>query len=897
VAFPGIRRLFRLVVRPPPVEREVEAELEFHLDLEAARLEGLGMRPDAARLEARRRFGDLRLTREVLVTIDKHRRGRERRAGWLDDLRQDLGYALRGFRRQPGFAALAIVTLGLGVGANATMFAIVDRLLIRPPAFLADPDRTGRVYLRNPTAGGGEQIDNQIFYRTYLDLTGATRALEGAAAFFDDQRLVGAGEAAKYAGVSLVSASFWGLFNARPALGRFFGPGEDVAPHGSAVVVLAYGFWRSEFGGDRGVLGRKLIIGAHPYTVIGVAPRGFSGMSLRPVAAFIPITAGAAESFGDNYASGYNVSWLEMLGRRRPGISPSGADAELTRVYRVTRRVDPRVDVDQIAHSRAELAPALLDRGPLKSDSSRVALWLTAVAAALLLIVAANVGSLLLVRSLRRRREVAVRIALGAGRRRLLRQLLTESSVLALVGGAAGFAIARFGGGLLQRTFLPDVDWSAAPVFDRRALLFTGVTALVTGVLAGLAPVFQVGRTDVTGSLKEGAREGSRQSARLRSSLIVLQVALCVMLLVGAGLFVHSLRNVRALDLGYEPERLIAVDVDFRAGRPQDAERIELQRRILERARAVSGVASAAVSLAIPFGSSYGYALSIPGRDSLSDLGAFYYNAVAGDYFQTTGTRLVRGLGITEADQTSGHRIVVVSETMAHRVWPDREAIGQCLKIGADTTCSEVVGIVRDVRWGSLGDRDRMQLYVPFTDRPGEGTVLVRTEGDPERLAEPVRRELQALMPSGAFVMARPLAQDLDRVFRPWRLGATMFTVFGVLALLVAAIGLYGVVAYGVAQRTHEMGVRMALGARAGDVLRLVVGQGVRVALVGIALGGAGALAAGRLIASLLFGVPAHDPWTFGTVVAILLGVAAVASLVPAWRAARVDPNIALRAE
>jgi predicted permease len=897
MAFSGLRRLFRLVVRPPPVEREVEAELEFHLDTEAARLEGLGMRPDAARLEARRRFGDLRSTRRALVALDTERRQRARRAGRLEDLRQDLGYALRGFRRQPGFAALVVATLGLGIGANATMFGIVDRILFRPPAYLKSPALSDRVYLRTPTDDGRERIDNNLSFHRYRDLVAGSRSLAAGAAFFDAERIVGVGGPARELGVSLGSAGFWSMFDVQPVLGRFFGEADDRPPSGTAVAVLGYGYWQSAYGGDPSALGRSVFIGSRPYTIIGVAPRGFEGMSLRQVSLFIPITAGAFDDAGDRYVDRYRFSWLEILARRRPGVSRAAADAELTLAFQRSLTAQGGVRPEAIARSRVELAPVLFDRGPEPRGEARVALWLSGVAVVVLLIACANVANLLLARALRRRREIAVRLALGVARGRLLRQLLTESTLLALLGGAAGLLTAHFGGGVLRRALLSYVDWTATTLLDRRILLFTAAIAMLTGVLTGVIPAVQAGRTEVTGALTAGGREGGHRTTRLRASLLVLQAALSVMLLIGSGLFLRSLRNVNAVDLGYQPGRLLLVNTDFRGTVLSPSERNALQQRMLERARALPGAQSAAATFATPYWTRLVEDVFVPGRGSVNNLGALYLNRVSGDYFTTTGTSIVKGRALTEADRQRPLAAAVVSETMARRVWPGQDAIGQCLKLDADTMpCSQVVGIARDVRWGSLGDEDRMQHYHPLP-LDGRGVIYVRTAGDPARLAEPLRRELQALVPGTTFVTVEPLVTTLDPVLRPWRLGATMFTLFGSVALLVAAIGLYGVIAYSVTQRHHEMGVRIALGASTGHLLRLVVGEGLRVTLLGIVLGAAGAFLAGKLIASLLFGVPARDPLTFGVVAIVLLVVATLASLIPAWRASRVDPNLALRAE
>ncbi|HTL04888.1 MAG TPA: FtsX-like permease family protein, partial [Gemmatimonadales bacterium] len=578
-------------------------------------------------------------------------------------------------------------------------------------------------------------------------------------------------------------------------------------------------------------------------------------------------------------------------------ISRAAAEAELTLVYQRSLAGQPNPRTATIPRSRVELAPVLHDRGPKARGEARVAVWLAGVAVVVLLIACANVANLLLARALRRRRELAVRLALGVSRARLLRQLLTESTLLALLGGAAGLLTAHYGGGVLRAGLLSYVDWSVTGLFDRRILLFTALCALLTGALTGALPAMQAGRTRVASELKSGGREGSRRTTRVRAGLLVLQAALSVMLLIGSGLFLRSLRNVNAVDLGYQPSRLLHVSTDYRGTVLTAEARNALQQRLLERARSFGGVESATVTWAVPYWASDVEDVFVPGRGSVNHLGPMYLNRVAGDYFTTTGTPILQGRALTEADRHPPVTATVVSETMARLVWPGQSALGQCLKLDADTMpCRQVVGVAKDVRWGSLGDQDRMQHYHPLP-LDGRGRLYVRTSGDPRRLAEPLRRELQTLVPGTTYVTVIPLASTLDYLLRPWRLGATMFTLFGGLALLVAAIGLYGVIAYSVTQRMHEMGVRIALGARTPALLRQVVGEGVRVTLLGVGLGFAGAFLAGKVIASLLFGVPARDPVTFVVVGTVLLLVAILASLVPAWRATRVDPNLALRAE
>jgi putative ABC transport system permease protein len=901
---PGLRRFFRSADYRPDVEGDIDTELEFHLGMKIDELVKGGLSPEAARREALRRFGDVERTRAGLTALDRERLGRERRAEWWSVIAHDARHALRTMRRTPGATLVIILTLALGIGANATMFGIVDRLLLRPPTYLRDVDRTGRVYLHRFRSDGTERIDNNISYRYYGDIAKFSHAIEASTAFFDDQsRVVGTGQDARERPVSLVGAGFWSFFDARPALGRFFLPDDDRGLAGPAVTVLGYGFWQSNFGGDRGVLGKSIRIGSRSYTIIGVAPRGFNGLAPWQVAAFIPVTVGAYDFLPPTYRldQEYGASWVEMLVRRKPGVTVAQANADLTAAFRESRRSEPQVLPAAIARSRAEAAGVLYDQGPKRSESAKVATWLVGVSAIVLLIACANVANLLLARALGRRREIAVRIALGAGRGRLLAQLLTESTLLALLGALAGLVVAQFGGGVLRRTLLPDVDWSLTPLFDQRTLLITTAMAVVTGVLTGLAPALQAGRADVSVALKAGGREGNIHRSRLRATLLVIQAGLSVVLLVGAGLFVQSLRNVQGVDMGYEPDRILHMNVELGGLELTRPQRIELRRRMLETLRARPGVEHAAVTSAIPFWQTIVEDLFVPGRDSSVNGQDFIaLNAVSGDYFATAGTRIVRGRAIMDSDRPEGARVVVVSETLAQKLWPGRDALAQCVKVAADTMpCASVVGIAGDVRWGGFGDDERMQIYVPLGQYSwlGAGSYYVRTTDSPARVADGLRRAVQALVPGNGFVSTRVLATTLDSTVRPWRLGATMFTVFGMLALLVAAVGLYGVVAYGVTQRMHEMGVRVALGARTRDVLRLVVGEGVRVTVIGIVLGTIAAILAGRFIAALLFRVSPRDPATFVIVGALLLAVAVAASLIPAWRASRVDPLSALRAD
>jgi predicted permease len=905
---PRIRRALRLPMgRRRRVETETDDEIRFHLAARADALVATGLTREEADAEALRRFGVLDEVRPQLLAAARFREEKLTMIERFDALRDDLRYAIRQLRRSPGFSAALALTFALGIGANATMFEILDVLLFRPPAFMADAEHVGRVYLRQPRPDGTERIDNNISYLRYTELRDHTRAFaQTAAVYQDDQRVVGSGNAAEPVSLGLVSASFWSLFDAPPVIGRYFTPDEDRPPRGTNVVVLGYGYWQSRFGGDPAVLGRPLRAEGKLYTIIGVAPKGFHGIWATATAAYVPITAGAFDMTGnERYHLEHNMSWLEMIARLEPGVAPEAANAELTRAYRQSR-VDAAaarpgampITAQNLALTRGEFAPLPMDRGPKRSESAKVATWLAGVAVIVLLIACANVANLLIARGIRRRREIAVRVALGVGRARLVAQLLTESMVVALLGGALGLALSHWGGGAMRRVLLPNVDWSSVPIFDPRILLFTTVTVLFTGLLTGLAPAMHALRADVNASLKAGEREGGGQRARLRSALLVAQAALSVVLLIGAGLFVRSLHNVQALDLGWDPDRVLHMRIDFRGTDIKEDQQKGFVDRAVERVRAMPGVASASTMVSVPFWVTWSEDIFVPGMDSSDRQRTYVINPVGDDFFATIGTRLLRGRAVSSKDPADGAKVAVISEDMGKLLWKGKDPIGQCFRMGSDTApCREIVGIAEDVKFSDLGDDESMQIYLPATQSRAVGGIIVRAARDPRALAEPLRREVQQMLPGYGYASVKPLTTVLDPVVRQWRLGATMFTIFGSLALLLAAVGLYGVIAYDVAQRMREMGVRVALGAQAADIRRLVLWQGVRVTVAGVALGVIVAFVAVRYVAKLLFGTPAHDPLAFGVAIGTILVVAVLASLIPAGRATRVDPVVALRAE
>jgi predicted permease len=824
----------------------------------------------------------------------------------LERFLQDLRYAVRGLRARPLFTVAVVSTLGLGIGANVAMFGIVDQLLLRTPPYLRDAKRVHRVYLTS-RVDGRDHTESTTEYARYLDFSRLARTVDATAAFTQRDYAVGVGEDVREMPVGIVSASFWSFFDAPPALGRYFTAREDTVPAGTPVVVLSYALWQTRYGGKPDILGQSLQVGPVSCTIVGVAPAGFVGIADEgPPAVFIPATLygyGLSALRGRNdYLTTYHWSWLSVLVRRRPDATLPATNADLTNAYRVSwaleRAENPNLATADAARARASAEPVMRERGPNASPVSKVAVWIAGVATIVLLIACANVANLLLARAIGRRREIALRLALGASRGRLLSQLLTESLVLGALGGVAGIAAAQWGGTVLRALFLREPA-ATHVAGDVRTLAFAGAAALVTGLLTGLVPALRGARLSLAPSLKAGPREGTYQRSRLRTALLIAQGALSVVLLGGAGLFVRSLHNVRAMRLGYDVDPVAIVSPNLRGLRLPPEQRADLARRLVAAAKKLPDVAAAARGISIPLWSVEGLGFYVPGIDSVRNLGRFTVQMASTDYFRTMGTRILRGRGITDADRAGGQSVVVVSEGMADAVWRGRDPIGQCIMLDTRTApCTMVVGVAENIHQNSLTENETLQLYLPIEQiRPEEAVVFVRTRGAAAALTETLRRESQKLMPGAAYVSVTPMRDVVDPNQASWQLGATMFLVFGVLALVLAAVGLYSVIAYGVAQRTQELGVRIALGAGVRDVVRLVLGQGVRFAVAGIVVGAVIALGAGRWLAPLLFSVSPTDPWVYGIVAVVLLVVAMLASAIPAFRASRVDPNVALRAE
>ncbi len=842
----------------------------------------------------------------------------------LDAIRYEVRYALRAIRARPGFAAMVAATFVIGIGANATMFGIIDHLLLRAPPQIRDPDRLVQLHSRRIGNTDVQSTQNYAVYKDYRDnvpdfasVAVATSATVGRKTYFP----LGRGPSATRVSGSLVSASYFPMLGVRPALGRFFGPDEDNETNPRQVAVIGWGFWQRHFAGRTTAIGSVLDVGTDRFTVVGVAPQGFNGTTLTDVDLWLPITAASGLRFDKTpgWANNRNAQWLNIFARLKPGVREEQALAQATAAFRAGEAIRIAASKRPAPESPDSQTVVFGSIVPGKSKATfgigvsspevRVAKLLSGVALLVLIIACANIANLLLARALNRRREIAVRLALGVSQRRLVGQLLIEGMMLALLGAAGALVVTQFGSQVLRRWLLGDAAWNANAV-DLRVLVFTACAAIVTGVVTSLAPALQASRRELTNALKSGAREGTVYRSRLRDALVVAQAALAIVLMTGAGLFVRSLRNAGDLPLGVDLQHVLVAQIAHASAGLNNEQALRLHLDFVERTRTLPGVSAAAVSIALPFSLSWGADVSVPGRTLPRVRQEPVQYAVTSQYFKVLRIPLLAGRPFTDADGLATERVVIVNENMARLYWPTQSPIGQCLRVGAgaDTMpCSAIVGVVGNTRRQDIVEGLVPQLYRPLVQLvPSETnrtvsffgyTLIVRTVGDPAVMIEPVRRAIQSASPIVPYANVQPMESLLDPKLQAWRLGARAFSVFGGLALVLAVVGLYSVVTFTVLQRLHEFGVRVALGAQRSDIARLTIARGVMPVIIGIVIGSALALAGGRLVASLLFRVSPRDPVVLGAVSAVLLSAAALAALIPAWRATRVNPIAALRAE
>ena len=897
----GVKRLMRLVLRGRAAADDADAELQAFLDARIEHLVARGMSRDQARSEAMARLGGSMEQAEAAVRDSARKRAdRMHFDERLAELAADLRYSWRVLWRDPLITAFIVLILALGIGANGAMFGIADRLLLRGPEHVREPGRLMRLY--STTRGrAGPETTAIVGFVTYSLLAENARSLAGVAAYQVREGYLGRGAESQPIMVGRATAGFFPLLGARPALGRFFNATEDdpVAPQ--RVAVIDYDLWQRMFGGEDRVLDASILLRDVPYRVIGVAPRGFTGVGLSRIDVWTPLS-----EIGGDLGQGWQTAWwwtsIRVIARLEPGVSAAQASEEATVVHANGYTGGERA----LREARQTFAPLTYTDDGREPGTISVARWLMAVSAIVLLIACANVANLLLARASRRHRELAIRRALGAGRARLTRLAFTEGLLLAAIAWVASLAVAWVLGGLLRATLLTEITWTSAAL-DHRVLLASVAIALACGIMVGLLPAIQSARGDLVASLSASARIGGGRRSPVRDGLTLAQAALSVVLLLGAGLFIRSVRQLDALPLGVEANRLLGIPMnpprrptDPRGGGWQGS-RAEFLARVLERVRREPGVERATISIGVPFGSFYGVSLFIPGRDTLpSSRGNPRIHGVGEDYFATAGTPILRGRAFTPADHAGAERVIVMSDRLARVFWPGEDALGKCIVVWKKTEpCARVVGIAANTYTQDVSEEPGLQYYIPIehVQFGGRPALLVRPAGDPATMVAPLRRALLEIDSTAAYLDIRTLRERIDPQLRPWRLGMTVFTLLGILAALVAGAGLYGLSAYLVATRTHEIGVRMALGASSARVGKEVVSRSVAMTALGVALGLIVALAAGQFLQPLLFHTSARDPVVMLAVALLMIVVAFISALAPALRAASIAPATALRSD
>jgi predicted permease len=829
----------------------------------------------------------------------KHELARRRRTiDAFEGMWHDIAYAARSLRRAPAVSLTIIITLALGLGVNAAMFSLLDVIFLRPPAGVEQPSAMRRVWAERRFSSGA-QYWSGFDYTQFEAISKAIAGHADATLYrWPEEKKLGRGENVPKATVAPAAASYFPLLGVKPQLGRFYQPDEDRLDAATPVAVISDTFWKRQFGGAPDVLNREFTIEDRKFTIIGIAPPMFSGTELDATDVWLPIAWTSSQASSVPWWRNPNVNGFQVLLRLHPSAPETALTGRTTAALR-----GPNVGYRQDTLTVAAFGSVIVARGPGRLEAEmRVATRLVGVAIIVLLIACANVVNLLLARAVKRRREIAVRLTLGVSRFRLVRMLVTESLMLAAVAVVAAMLAATWGGALLRTLLTPEVHFAGSPL-HWRVLAFAMATAFGAGAVAGLIPALQAASPDLTTALKAGSHAGSTNRPSLRSALVIAQAALSVVLLVGAVLFMRSLSNVKSRDIGYTVDRLAFARVTYDVrDSTRDAAQPARLRALEPRIAAIPGVERVAFTSMRPLNGmqfvDYFPEPSAPGRALPSGI----VSAVSPGYFEATGTRLLRGQTFSSDPGANAPYTVIINQAMADALWPRLDPIGRCIHFNSVTTrCANVIGVAQTAMLVSTDEKPEPHFYVSLDHPPiktwGASDVIVRAA--PSRLAD-VRRSVDKLLRAefpGAVPGLKTMAEVMEPRYRPWQLGATLFTLFGALALLVAAIGIYSSVSYAVTQRTHEFGVRVALGARTADVLGQVLGEGLRTAVVGVAIGILMALAAGRLVASLLYGISPSDPLAIVLVAVTLLAIALIASLLPAWRATKADPMSALRAD
>ena len=805
-------------------------------------------------------------------------------------MKQDFLYALRGVRKRPLFTAVAVLTLALGIGANAAIFSVVSGVLLRPLPY-PDPDRLMMLWTYNPRQGFDKDVGT---YPNFEDWRRQSTTFERMAAYTGGSfTLTGAGDPAQIRG-AIVTPGFFETLGTPVMLGRVFGDHEATAG-GDRTVILGQGLWMRRFGGDRTIVGRTISLNGVAHEVLGVMPQGFA----HPEDAELWTPLARSQRF-EQLMQSRGAYWLTVMGRLKPGVERASAQAEMDTIAAGLERHYP-----MNAGIGVRLVPL---HDEMVGDVRQPLLILVGAVCFVLLIACANVANLLLTRAASRQKELAIRAALGAGRGRLVRQMLTESLVLALAGGGAGLLLSAWGVDVLQAMAPPNVPRLSSIRIDVPVVLYTILAAAATGLVFGIAPAFQ-GAAAAAETLKEGGRAGSEgaRGRRLRSAVATIEIAVALVLLIGAGLLVRSYANMNRMDLGFDPRNVLALRLELPSARyGEDAKITAFYHELASRLGSLPGVQAVGLGTSVLLPALPGSAtLSVEGRPpvdrSVPNL-PVPYDSVTPDYFHALRIPLVRGRLFTGADRAGGLPVVVVNEAFMRRFFPNEDPLGKRVTFGDPSDSQSqwltIVGVVGSTRRGGVDRAPWAELYYPIRQAPDRRMyVLIRTSGDPTAIVGAAQAQVWSIDRDQPISNMRTVEAMLARSQANRRFTTLLLGLFAVVALALAAIGIYGVMAYSTAQRTQEIGIRVALGAARRDLLRMVIAEGLTIAVAGLSLGLAGAFALTRFMGGLLFGVGAHDPLTFVALPFALLLVAALASFIPARRAMNVDPIVALRAE
>ncbi len=817
----------------------------------------------------------------------------------MQTLWQDIRYGFRILLKKPGFTATIVLALGLGIGANTAIFSVVNAVLLRPLPF-KNSERL--VALRQTTTQRKDDLDFAS-YPNFTDWRTQNKVFEQLAVFRNVNRtLTGADQPVRLQS-AIVSANIFQLLGATPSLGRAFLPEEDMPGASSYAVILSHGLWQRRFGSDPKVLGRNLTLSGKSYTVVGVMPEGFQfPVQAEPTELWITVALDAETPVdgGAPNTAQRGVGIYQVIGRLKPNVTLEQAQAEMDSIARNLEAQYP----DTNTHQGVKIIPQL----ELLVGKIRTALLvLFGAVGFVLLISCANVANLLLARATTRHKEIAIRAALGASRWRVVRQLLTESVLLGLAGGALGLLLAMWGTDLLVALSPKGLPRLSEIGLDGRVLAFTMFVSLLTGAIFGLAPALHASKLDLTESLKEGGRSGTAgaRGNRVRSLLIVTEVALALMLLVGAGLLARSFLRLQGASPGFNAEHVLALNISVPFAKYSEPQQAVFYRQLLSRIETLPGVDAAGIVYPLPLsGDQIEVTFEVDGRPmARGERPSTEYRATSPDYFRAMSIPLLKGRGFNARDDVKSPGVIIINETLARQIFPGEDPIGKRIRPGIsvgndEAVMREIVGVVGDVKHQSLSSEAGAEVYVPHAQVPFSGMTLVaRTGIDPQSLAATMRNEVSKLDKDIPVYNIRTLDDYLAASVAQPRFNTLLLGIFAGVALLLTMIGLYGVISYSVTERTHEIGIRVALGAQTSDVLKLVVKQGMALALIGVGVGLAAALALTRVLASLLYGVSATDPITFTGVSLLLVAVALFACLIPARRATKVDPMIALRHE